>query len=743
MRHDELTALAKAQRWSELEQAWLAATEDKDGDRFTDDFLVPLEVAVKAGKNDLAETLGWAWLNSVKARQSPADALYLARQLLLRLASGDQLRDEVLTLYRQTHTDVSELEQWIDRSGLTSGKSVKRALRFLDVGVQLRPGTLLIHRTEDDEAGEVISGSLATDEYEIRTSRRKQVLSTEQLIDAYNPCEPNDFRALSILYPDRVAALANDDPATLLIGIARARKNRVDRDEIKYLLCPRHLPLDQWNNWWTKAREAIKKSRHLRVEGRSPMMVIYEPAGQTLEQETWAVFSKADSPRAWLEVIEGYLRELRTQKLSRNDSFLERVQTTLVQRAQKFAKHEPDMAFASALVIERLAAEGLPAHPEAHGLAVKMLQKVKDAAALVLDLPDAALWSLALPEVKEALPDKWPEVYARLLAAAPVSQLDGLAQEIESAGRGALIPPVVERALADPFQHVDVMMWLWKRPAIQTPLTVPPRHELLVRVLTLVGPAREAGDKVAKGADTNLLRSKVRAGLSAKNYAAVREVLSKLETPMASAFRRQIDRAEGLGPVVQDEMMDVVREHFPELWSKARLLPWDEEGVLYVTRDGLRVREAELNELVNVKMLENARAIGAAAELGDLSENSEYKFALEERDLLRARVGQIQRELSMARVLEAEDIIEEHVSIGHRVRLESVPGGADLDMTILGPWESDITRHIYAYQTPLARRVLGRKIGEQVTIPLEGKDRTFVIRGFEPAIQSGSVRNLG
>ncbi|MCB9867224.1 MAG: hypothetical protein H6816_11410 [Phycisphaerales bacterium] len=62
-------------------------------------------------------------------------------------------------------------------------------------------------------------------------------------------------------------------------------------------------------------------------------------------------------------------------------------------------------------------------------------------------------------------------------------------------------------------------------------------------------------------------------------------------------------------------------------------------------------KRAELEELVNVKIRENAIAIGRAAELGDLSENSEYKFALEERDLLQARLAQMQKEMDLFRPL--------------------------------------------------------------------------------------------
>src|SRR5262249_52621646 len=148
---------------------------------------------------------------------------------------------------------------------------------------------------------------------------------------------------------------------------------------------------------------------------------------------------------------------------------------------------------------------------------------------------------------------------------------------------------------------------------------------------------------------------------------------------------------------------------------------------------------AELDELVNVKMRENAKAIGAAAELGDLSENSEYKFALEERDLLRARVAQINSEISIARILEADELPDDHVSIGHRIHLQTADA-ARLTVTLLGPWESALAKRIYSYQTPLARRLLGKKAGDTIDFALDGIEQSCTILSFEPAIASATVK---
>ena len=173
---------------------------------------------VKAGKGDLAATLGWAWLTEIKQKSGPRDVLQLGRGLLLRLPDGDQLREEILSLYVQTHKDHPQLDKWVDKSGLKSGKSVRRALRHLDNGLRLHIGSLLVHRTED-EAAQAVEVDLDGEEVEIRTPRRTRTATLQEVIEDYDVVGDDDFRALRQLDPGRIEKLLHHDPATLCIGI--------------------------------------------------------------------------------------------------------------------------------------------------------------------------------------------------------------------------------------------------------------------------------------------------------------------------------------------------------------------------------------------------------------------------------------------------------------------------------------------------------------------------------------------
>ncbi len=714
---EELSALARARKWGDLESGWLAMIERPDA---RPDKLLPIiDVVVEAGESKLAETLGWAWLSTIKDKFPAREALTLGRGLLLRLPDGEQLRAEILDLYQQTHLEHPRLQDWVDHSGIKSGKSVRRALRYLDVGLKLVEGAYLVHRT-NDEAVEIVEIDLDAEQVTLRTARRKSSQPLAQVIEDYDPAPANDFRVLQQLHPDRIADLARDDPIGLVVGILRCRQHRIDRDELKLLLVPKEVRQEAWADWWGRVRNGVKKSPNLRIEGRSPMYLVYDPVGQSLEQEVSAAFAEAKTPRQWLDTLEGYLRDIRHRGQDPSPEFLNGIQSALVDRVQRFRRHrDPAQAFATALVIERLAADGLPIATDAHGTALEMLRSADDPAAVVAALPDARLWSLAAECVEQALPDRWPDLFAELLLYAPANLCDALAQKIESAGQGARIQQAADQALADPGRYTDAAMWLWKKPAVKTELRLPPAIEMLGSILMLVGPARHSDGKVADQT-VGEMRAKIRAGLSARDYERFSECLGSLDLPMAQALRRQIERAEGLGPSVQSDLLDFLRRRFPNLYVKPTVAPWEDESVLYFTRAGLRAKEAELHELVNVKMRENAKAIGEAASHGDLSENSEYKFALEERDLLRARVAQLNRELSLAKVLNPEEVPTDQVGIGQRITLLPVGSAEPLCLSIMGVGDSDVNRWVFAYQTPIARQLLGKRAGQTARLAFDG-----------------------
>jgi transcription elongation factor GreA len=291
---------------------------------------------------------------------------------------------------------------------------------------------------------------------------------------------------------------------------------------------------------------------------------------------------------------------------------------------------------------------------------------------------------------------------------------------------------VVQQIMASPVAHFEALLWLWEGPGKSECIPVPPLVTILSRILRALGECRRS-DRVSKEKARHL-GARARHVLSARKYKRFDECLEQVEPGMAHALHTQVRQLDLLGVSVHEKLLGRLRAKFPTQDARRETPAWLREDVLYVTEAGMSRKRQEIDHHVNVKMRENAKAIGRAAAHGDLSENSEYKFALEERDLLRARLAQMNAEMAMAEVLDPADVPIDHVGIGTTLTLRRVSDGEPYEMTVSGPWEADSDKGWFNYKTPLAQKVLGRRVGEVVEFEHTAATGTYEIMALENAL---------
>lgn len=722
-----LTDLAKRADFKSLEDRWLAAIESAGNQR--DDMLDALAVLTKDGRAERAAALGWTWLETARESLKPADLLALGRELILRCGDNEEMRQEILRLYGEVFADRPELDRLIEASGLKGGKSPRRALRTLEICLAIQPNGFLIARA-DEQIVQVTEIDPDACEYTLRTVRgRAETLDADSLALNYDTIESNDFRVLIQWFPQRLSEMLESEPVSLIIGILQSHRGRLDSDELQHLLSPRFVPAERWSGWWSKTKAALKRCPNVIVEGRNPLLLTYDPCGQTLEDEIEPQWVKAETPAQRLSVIELYFREAKARGTPVKPAIIERMHRDLINRVQAARKGAPGEALLEALIIDRLVEHAKTPMPAPSR---EILTTSPDLIGLLRNLKDGRLPLRAIELVRETMPENWQEIYLQLLPFTSVDGCELIARALTEAGMSEPLKEVVNRIPSDFLAHLDAVCWLYRGPSIDGLEPMPPR-EMLIRLLNFL--SEMARSDKTQAAVVRDAKAKIRSALSAANYARYREVIAGMDAGLASTVRRTVDRLDALGQVVRSDMLRIIQETHPELYVKAKVDPWVDETILYGTREGMSRREEELNHLVNVKMVENARAIGEAASHGDLSENSEYKFALEERDLLRARVAAIQNELSRARLMTYDDITTEAVNIGTRVTLVPTGDGSRREMTILGPWEANVEKGVYNYRAPLCQKMKNLKIGDTVVLDLDGKEREYRIETITNALE--------
>jgi transcription elongation factor GreA len=131
------------------------------------------------------------------------------------------------------------------------------------------------------------------------------------------------------------------------------------------------------------------------------------------------------------------------------------------------------------------------------------------------------------------------------------------------------------------------------------------------------------------------------------------------------------------------------------------------------TRDKL---QEELKVLKTVRRPQVAKNLEEARAHGDLKENAEYDAAKQEQALLEARIRELEDKLSRARLLEDENITGEHVSIGCVVTVKDLKTKENEIYRIVGEEEADFSQNKISIRTPIAKGMMGKKIGEKVDI---------------------------
>ena len=151
------------------------------------------------------------------------------------------------------------------------------------------------------------------------------------------------------------------------------------------------------------------------------------------------------------------------------------------------------------------------------------------------------------------------------------------------------------------------------------------------------------------------------------------------------------------------------------------------EEISYLTEEGLNKLKDELDRLVNVERGNISRQIAEARDKGDLSENAEYDAAKEAQGLLEMKISKLQEIVRNARVLDPSQISTDAVQILKKVKLKNVKTGSTMEYTIVAETEANLKEKKISVNTPIAKGLLGRKVGDVVEIEVPNGIVTFEI----------------
>ena len=135
-----------------------------------------------------------------------------------------------------------------------------------------------------------------------------------------------------------------------------------------------------------------------------------------------------------------------------------------------------------------------------------------------------------------------------------------------------------------------------------------------------------------------------------------------------------------------------------------------------MTAAGFSLMQAEIKRLKTVERPDVIRAIAAAREHGDISENAEYHAAKEHQSFIEGRMAELEDKVSRADVIDVSKLSGKDIKFGATVRLSDEDTEQRVTYQIVGEIEADIKKGRLAVTSPLARALIGRSKGESVEV---------------------------
>lgn len=149
------------------------------------------------------------------------------------------------------------------------------------------------------------------------------------------------------------------------------------------------------------------------------------------------------------------------------------------------------------------------------------------------------------------------------------------------------------------------------------------------------------------------------------------------------------------------------------------------------TAEGLKSLEDELKHLKSVERPSIIKAIAAAREHGDLSENAEYTSARERQSFIEGRIAEIENIISRAEVIDFSKLTGKIVKFGATVRLADEDTDEKVKYQIVGPYEADAKNGMISYNSPLGKALIGRKVDEEIEVTVPSGDKFYLVQKIE------------
>jgi transcription elongation GreA/GreB family factor len=603
----------------------------------------------------------------------------------------------------------AELEKLVEAGKLNANAAPKLE--------KLKPGSFCLHKSWG--FGRVAEWNLLLNQILIDFPGKKgHAMQLQYAADNLTPIPPEHFLARKATDLEAVKALARSDPAALMRNILESLGGSGTLAQIGQMVLGDLFSEAEWKRWWDSTNRLLKKEGYFLVPTKKnePIQLRGERVSRSAELLTF--FRQARQPKEQAAALDQIVKSHHEFESPKEE--LQPVIDAIEETAARNQRLNPPMAFELVMARDDL----LTREPELKSTNSELtlnnliVSEEPRLASILPKLP-AAKERRVLQALPSALGEHWTTRALHLMQGNHSRAVAQIPRVFAETGQLPELRTSLERSVRDHSATSDILLWLCKDRERWTDLITP---DLLGAILSAI--ERDQHNESARG---NRLRD-----LLIDDRKLIPDMFLGVEVNTARDTMRRLMLTPVFDELTKRSLLARIIKLYPELEAIVTgAQPQPKSETLVVSWSSLHKRKEEYEELVNKKIPENSREIGVARSYGDLRENFEFKAAKQMQAVLMRRKIELEEMLHNARGSAFESPDTSQVSIGTVVTLRDEDSGAEETYTILGAWDGDPERHVISYKTAIGQILLGRRLGEVVTLNTDHGTGRFAISAIE------------
>ncbi len=684
---------------------------------------------VDAKQPDLAADLLKILLHKYRDEENSDQAIELLKKILTYRSEDLHSRRELVKLYEVKYGSHSQFAQFLKLSKLNNFKApVKFAIQDFEKNIVFDKGNYVYHNTWGLGKIEDIDGEGIVVNFREKPGHS---MSIQMALNSLKPITKDHIYVMKYEDTDTLNSMFKNNFMQFFELLIKSYGGQIMVDDIKCELIPFFIEEKNWVKWWSKTRTLIKKDPLFGVSDKRKNLVFMRDKPVTFAEELLGKFTGTDSFSDKLNIAIEYINNIDKKEG-------EGVASYFIDFFMEQVKGDSNTRQILSYFI------------------LSDLSKYSDASKIKLDQPKDKIISfikssqeLPLLSIKISSYDykkdfvnlivenreDWAAVLFELLFETPVRIHKYIVNILMRSHEYYTINQFIDRVIPDAKQYPEIFIWVAKNILTETwNYDWLDYHEenLVLSYFRLMNELKKIE------VDGNRLKNNMTEIIFDDECEVLKRIVGKHDRQLVGKIFDIFENLPYVGESQLEKFEEIVKSRFDNIQSAHDLVEeeWKTDiEKLIVSKEGYSRKKAEFEHMVNVEMVSLSKELAAVSEAsGDIRENVDYNTLMDKQSVLKLAISRIDDDMKKADILDPAKISTECVNIGTRVKLADTNGVESGNYAILGPWDADFEKGILSYRSPIAKAMLGKKTGEDVSFRIDDQEKSFKIVSIEKYI---------